>query len=95
MVDPASQLLQCYSGRLSQVVLSEESVQLLHKEGLLSKEASAEVESCGCVLVGVPWLLVLSAVAEDHNKLKLLAGVLLKSDEAMSLAKELAEEYGE
>ena len=93
MADPASQLLQCYSARLSRVVLSEQSIEQLHTEGLISEEALDEVESCGSFLMGDPLRAVCIAVAEDHSKLRDLANILLKSDE--SLANELHIECGE
>ena len=95
MADPASQLLQRYSVRLSQVVLPEESVQLLHTEGVISSETLAEVKSRYGLLVGGPLRAVRTTVAEDHNKLRVLATVLSKSDRTQSLAKELLNDCGE
>uniref|UniRef100_A0A1X7TW21 SH3 domain-containing protein n=1 Tax=Amphimedon queenslandica TaxID=400682 RepID=A0A1X7TW21_AMPQE len=93
MADPVSEILQFYIGRLAQVVLTEESVDLLHTEGLISKDTLTEVKSCGCSLVGDPMLLILSAVAEDHSKLCTLTSILMKSKEAMSLASDIIMEY--
>uniref|UniRef100_A0A1X7SRA1 Death domain-containing protein n=1 Tax=Amphimedon queenslandica TaxID=400682 RepID=A0A1X7SRA1_AMPQE len=93
MADPVSELLQCYIGRLAQVVLTEESVDLLHTEGLISKDTLTEVKSCGCSLVGDPMLLILSAVAKDHSKLCTLTSILMKSKEAVSLASDIIMEY--
>ena len=94
VADPVSELLQCYIVRLAQVVLTEESVDLLHTEGLISKDTLTEVKSCGCSLVGDPMLLILSAVAEDHSKLCTLTSILMKSKEAVSLASDIIMEYG-
>ncbi|XP_019857076.1 PREDICTED: uncharacterized protein LOC105314204 [Amphimedon queenslandica] len=94
MADPVSEILQCYIGRVTQVVLTEESVDLLHTEGLISKDTLTEVKSCGCSLVGDPMLLILSAVAEDHSKLCTLTSILMKSKEAVSLASDIIMEYG-
>ncbi|XP_019852152.1 PREDICTED: uncharacterized protein LOC109582031 isoform X3 [Amphimedon queenslandica] len=94
MTDPFSEILQCYIGRLAQVVLTEESVDLLHTEGLISKDTLAKVKSCGCSLVGDPMLLILSAVAEDHSKLCTLTSILMKSKEAVSLASDIIMECG-
>ncbi|XP_019863846.1 PREDICTED: uncharacterized protein LOC109593016 [Amphimedon queenslandica] len=94
MADPVSEILQCYIGRLAQVVLTEESVDLLHTEGLISKDTLTEVKSCGCSLVGDPMLLILSAVAEDHSKLCTLTSILMKSKEAVSLTSDIIMEYG-
>ena len=95
VADPVSEILQCYIGRIAQVVLTEESVDLLHTEGLISKDTLTEVKmSCGCSLVGDPMLLILSAVAEDHSKLCTLTSILMKSKEAVSLASGIIMEYG-
>ncbi|XP_019857936.1 PREDICTED: uncharacterized protein LOC109586202 [Amphimedon queenslandica] len=94
MADPVSEILQCYIDRLAQVVLTEESVDLLHTEGLISKDTLTEVKSCGCSLVGDPMLLILSGVAEDHSKLCTLTSILMKSQEAVSLASDIIMEYG-
>ena len=94
MADPVSEILQCFIEELAQVVLSEESVDLLHTEGVVSKVTSTEVKSRGCSLVGDPLLLILRAIAEDHNKLCTLASILMKSKEAALLAKEIIMEYG-
>ena len=93
VADPASQLLQRYSGRISQIVFSKASLEQLHTEGLISEEIRAKMESCGGLLVVDSLVTVLSAVADDHSKLRLLADVVLKSDE--SLANELHKECGE
>ena len=53
------------------------------------------MESYGGLLMDDSLITVLSAVAEDHNKLKLLADVLLKSKEAKSLASEIRKDCGE
>ena len=94
VADPVSEILQCFMGRLAQVVLSEESVDLLHTEGVVSKATSTEVKSRGHSLVGDPMLQILRAVAEDHNKLCTLASILMKSKEAALLANEMITEYG-
>ena len=93
VADPVSRILQDYIENLAQVALSEESVDLLHTEGVVSKATSTEVKSCGYSLVGDPLLLILRAVAEDHNKLCTLASILMKSKEAALLAKEIIMEY--
>ena len=94
VANPVSEILQCYIDRLAEVVLTEESVDLLHTEGLISKDTLTEVKSCGCSLVGDPMLLILSAVAEDHSKLYTLTSILMKSKEAVSLANDIIMEYG-
>ena len=94
MADPASQLLQRYSVRLSQVVLPEESVQLLHTEEVISKETVAKVESCGGLLAGDPLVAICTTVAEDHYKLRVLATVFCRFDQTQSLAKELLDDCG-
>uniref|UniRef100_A0A1X7SN04 Death domain-containing protein n=1 Tax=Amphimedon queenslandica TaxID=400682 RepID=A0A1X7SN04_AMPQE len=79
MADPASQLLQHYSSRISGATLSEESVDLLHTEGLISEETLREVKSCGYTLTDDVMREIYTAVAYDHNKLKSFASILLRS----------------
>ncbi|XP_019858668.1 PREDICTED: uncharacterized protein LOC100636127 [Amphimedon queenslandica] len=79
MVDTASQLLQYYSSKISGATLSEESVDLLHTEGLISEETLREVKSCGYTLTDDAMRGIYTAVAYDHNKLKSFASILLRS----------------
>ena len=96
MADSASQLLQQYSDRLSKVVFSKEIVQLLHTEGIISEKTATEIERTNdCKLSGDPLMALYTAVAEDHNKLKLLADILMNTDETGSLANEILQEYSE
>ena len=94
MSDPASQVLQHYAVRLSAVSLSEESVDLLLSESLISKETKTEVESIGGFLVGDSLREIRSSVTEDHNKLKSLGLILLKSHEAKPVALDILQECG-
>uniref|UniRef100_A0A1X7U3N4 Death domain-containing protein n=1 Tax=Amphimedon queenslandica TaxID=400682 RepID=A0A1X7U3N4_AMPQE len=89
MVDPASQLLQHYSSRISQAILSEESVDLLHTEGLISEETMREVKSCGHTLFDGTMKEIYTAVANDHNKLKSFALILFKTKDTANMANEL------
>uniref|UniRef100_A0A1X7TJR5 Tyrosine-protein kinase n=1 Tax=Amphimedon queenslandica TaxID=400682 RepID=A0A1X7TJR5_AMPQE len=88
MVDPASQLLQHYSSRISGATLSEKSVHLLHTEGLISEETSREVKSCGYTLTDDAIREIYTAVAYDHNKLKSFASIL-RSTGTVSIANDL------
>uniref|UniRef100_A0A1X7SW05 Death domain-containing protein n=1 Tax=Amphimedon queenslandica TaxID=400682 RepID=A0A1X7SW05_AMPQE len=88
MVDPASQLLQHYSSRISRATLSEESVDLLHTEGLISEETLREVKSCGYTLTDDAMREIYTAVAYDHNKLKSFAKIL-RSIGTVSIANDL------
>ena len=72
-----SQLLQHYSSRISGATLSEESVDLLHTEGLISEETLREVKSCGYTLTDDAMREIYTTVAYDHNKLKSFAKILL------------------
>ena len=90
-----SQLLQHYSSRLSQATLSEESVDLLHTEGLISEETLREVNSCGYTLTDDPMREIYTAVANDHNKLKAFAKILCKTEDTVNMANELLQDIGE
>ena len=89
MVDPASQLLQHYSSRISLAILSEESVDLLHTEGLISVETLVQVKSCGCSLLDDTMREIYTAVSDDHNKLRAFANILFKTKDTISIANEL------
>ncbi|XP_019856454.1 PREDICTED: uncharacterized protein LOC100638653 isoform X2 [Amphimedon queenslandica] len=89
MADPASQLLQHYSSRISGATLSEESVDLLHTEGLISEETLREVKGCGYTLTDDAMREIYTAVAYDHNKLKSFASILLRSTGTVSIANDL------
>ena len=95
MVDPASQLLQHYSSRISQATLSEESVDLLHTEGLISEETLREVKSCGYTLTDDAMREIYTAVAYDHNKLKSFAKILFKTEDTVNMVNELLQDIGE
>ena len=94
MVDPASQLLQHYSSRISLAILSEESVDLLHTEGLISVETLVQVKSCGCSLLDDTMREIYTAVSDDHNKLRAFANILFKTKDTISIANELLNDCG-
>ncbi|XP_019859577.1 PREDICTED: uncharacterized protein LOC109587799, partial [Amphimedon queenslandica] len=84
-----SQLLQHYSSRISGATLSEESVHLLHTEGLISEETLREVKNCGYTLTDDAMREIYTAVAYDHNKLKSFASILLRSSGTVNIAIDL------
>ena len=88
-----SQLLQHYSSRISGATLSEESVDLLHTEGLISEETLREVKSCGYTLIDA-MREIYTAVAYDHNKLKSFVKILLRSTGTVSIANDLMRDCG-
>ena len=95
MVDPASQLLQHYSSRISLAIISEESVDLLHTEGLISVETLVQVKSCGCSLLDDAMREIYTAISDDHNKLRAFANILFKTQDSISIANELLNDCGE
>ena len=90
-----SQLLQHYSSRICEATLSEESVDLLHTEGLISEETLREVKSCGYTLTDDAMRKIYTAVAYDHNKLKSFAKILFKTEDTVNMAQELLQNIGE
>ena len=72
--------------------LSEESVDLLHTEGLVSWQTQSEIEDCGGFLLGDSIREICISVANDSEKLRVLGSILLKSD--FSLANELLKDCG-
>ena len=92
MIDQASQILLHYFDRPTQVRLTEKMVQLLTKEGMISVEVANEIQSYDGQLARGALRAVCITVAEDHNKLIILANVLLKFSETKSLAQELLDD---
>lgn len=88
-------MIQQYSERFSQAVLTPETVSLLHTEGIIAETTASEIDKCGGLIGGHQLIALRVAVAEDHNKLKLLISILKKTNEAILLANEIAQEYGE
>ena len=88
-----SQLLQHYSSRISGAT-SEESVDLLHTEGLISEETLREVKSCGYTLTDDAMREIYTTVAYDHNKLKSFIKILLNVTGTVSIANDLMRDCG-
>lgn len=80
---PASQLVQRYINELSQLQLSEQSVDLLGTaEGLIPLQTLTEVESFGGFLADAIREICIS-VAKDSDNLKALAIIVLESDSVL------------
>ena len=91
--DPASQILQHYSDRISQVSLSDSCIQLLYTKGLINEETQRKIERCGGSLSDSLRELMIT-VSEDHSKLRSLGDILLKLEETKSVAQEMINDYG-
>ena len=91
--DPASQILQHYSDRISQVSLTDSCIQLLYTEGLINEETQRKIERCGGSLSDSLRELMIT-VSEDHSKLRSLGDILLKLEETKSVAQEMIKDYG-
>ena len=92
--DPASQILQHYSDRISQVSLTDSCIQLLYTEGLINEETQRKIERCGGSLSdSLRELMII--VSEDHSKLRSLGDILLKLEETKSVAQEMIKDCGE
>ena len=93
MIDPISQLLLQHSDNLSQLILPKDLILALRTEGVISKEVQSSITKSGNLLVGEALRAVCVTVADDHNKLKVLADVLLKFKQAEILGKDLLEDF--
>ena len=91
---PACQMLQKHSDRIFPLNLSVEIVQMLYTERVITKETLDEVYRLGGVLGDGPLRALHTTVSEDPSKLKLFASVLLKSEQAVPVAKDILKEYG-
>ena len=88
--NPACQILQKYSDRLSQVAVPFE---LLYTEGVITREASEEIEMLGGYLINGPLRSLRNAVYKDRDVLKRFASILLKSEDTVSLAQDILNDY--
>ena len=70
-----------------------EAVQMLCAERVISKETLDEVNRLGGVLGEGPLKTLCATMYEDPNKLKKLAGVLLKSEQTVPIAQDLLKDY--
>ena len=84
-----------YRDKLSQSFLTDELVGLLRSEGVISKDTQEMIIDYDNILDYEPFRAVCVTVADDHQKLKVLADVLLKSTETAPLGRELADKYCE
>ena len=87
-------MLQKHSDRISPLTLPVEIVQMLYTERVISKETLDEVTRLGGVLGDGPLRALCTTVYEDHGKLKVLANVLMKSEQTLLVAKDILKEYG-
>ena len=94
VVDPASQLLLSFSDAFSDVQLTDELLDLLCTEEVITRKTQAKIKESGYLLVDESLRSVCATVAEDHNKLKVLADVLSKFKQTASLAINLISDYG-
>lgn len=94
VLDPASQILLDNEDKLDHLSLSGELVSSLCDEKLTTEEEAREMlVSDQNVLAGKSLRRVCCAVADDHDKLKVLADVLMSFDETRSLGEKLLECY--
>ena len=95
MVDPASRILLHYFEESTQVSvrLTEPTmIQQLKEEGVISDKVADKIKSYDGRLACGALRAVCITVAEDHNKLIILANVLLKFSETKSFAQKLLDD---
>ena len=95
VLDAASQLLLSYRDKLSKSFLTNDLVVLLCSEGVITKDTQEMIIKYDSKLDYKPFRTVCVTVADDHQKLKVLADVLLKFTETAPLGRELADKYCE
>ena len=86
-------MLQKYSDRISPLILPLEIIQMLYTERVISKEILDEVNRLGGVLGDGSLRALCTTVYEEPNKLKVFLSVLLKSEQTVSIAKDILKEY--
>ena len=66
---------------------------MLYTEGVISKETLDKVNSLGGVLDDGPLRTLCATIYEDPNKLRILASILLKFEQTVSIGQDILEEY--
>ena len=84
-----------YRDKLSKSFLTDDLVGLLRSEGVISKDTQEMIMKYDNILDGKPFRAVCVTVTDDHQKLKVLADVLLQSTETAPLGRELSDKYCE
>ena len=87
------QLLQKHSESLLQYVFPMETLWMLHKEGVISKETLEELERSGGSLTDDSLRALFNTVSDDPNQLKVFSTVLLHSEDTIHFAKDILKEY--
>ena len=67
---------------------------MLYTERVISKETLDEVNRLGGVLGDGPLRALYTTVSEEPSKLRVLATILLKSEETVPIANDILKEYG-
>ena len=88
------QVIQKHFESLPRLVLPMKIIQMLFIEGLISKETFDELMRSGGVLTDGPLRALSSTVSEDQNKLRVLAIILLKSENTVHIGQNILKEYG-
>ena len=86
-------MLQKHSDTISSLTLPVNIVQMLYTERVISKETLDEANRLGGVLGDGPLRALCTTVYKEPNKLKVLAGILLKSEQTVPIAKDILKEY--
>uniref|UniRef100_A0A1X7TRK1 SH3 domain-containing protein n=1 Tax=Amphimedon queenslandica TaxID=400682 RepID=A0A1X7TRK1_AMPQE len=92
--DPASQILQHYSDRISQVSLTDSCIQLLYTEGLITEDTQRKIKRCGGSLSDTLRELMI-AVSDDHSKLRSLGNIIMELEETKPLAQDIIKDCDE
>ena len=90
----ACQMLQKHSDRILPLTLPVEIVQMLYTERVISKETLDEVNRLGGILGEGILQALHTTVSEDPNKLKLLASILLNSEQTVLTGQDILKEFG-
>ena len=84
-----------YRDKLSKLILNDDLVGLLRLEGVITNNTQEMIIEYGNMLDDEPLRAVCVTVADNHQKLKVLADVLLQFTETAPLGRDLAEKYCE
>uniref|UniRef100_A0A1X7TT42 SH3 domain-containing protein n=1 Tax=Amphimedon queenslandica TaxID=400682 RepID=A0A1X7TT42_AMPQE len=92
--DPASQIFQHYSDRISRVFVTDSCIQLLHTEGLITEDTQRKIKRCGGSLSDTLRELMI-AVSDDHSNLRSIGNILMELEETKPLAQDIIKDCDE
>ena len=93
VLTPASQIMLSHSKEFSRVILNDDLVTLLLTETVITRDMQETIKKRRYSLDGLPFRTICRTVANEQEKLKLLADALKRHVETFPLGTKLLEDY--